>query len=614
MKRTWLILVSVFLVSGCTESNSSSSLSYPLLDCDPLVPDFCGYPFPSNVYTVEDSTTATGRRVRFGAEMLRGNDSRPWDYSDGFSAGTPILTYLPGASGNELGGPANIEQSLTESSPSILLDAETGELVPHWAKIDTRARGPEERSTMIRPAVRLRDDARYIVAFRGLTNDDGQVIEASQAFAALRDETESEDESVEARRALYRNIFSKLEEKGWTRGDLQIAWDFNTASDANNTAWLLHMRDTAFELIEERGGFEYTITEEEASTDEEAIDPENIAYRIFGTFKVPLFMSSPKPGSLLLLDENEMPIVNEEMPWADIPFEVLIPQSATETAAPIVEYGHGLFGEGDQIESGNFRSFMNEYNYIFVGADLQGMSSPDADAVRDALTSGTLSGAQTMWDRLHQGFLNHLVLLRMMKTTFAQDETYGQFVKGDEAYYYGISQGGIMGSVILALSSDVERGALGVMGMPYSLLVFRNNGGFDEFLTAIRLYYPDRRTNQLLIAMAQMPWDRVEPMGYAHHVTENTLPGVNPKEVLMRSAIGDRRPSGDDSGRAHPGEDDGGPAARLGPARRGNPRRDLGADLGRLYGKRQLLHRARLRPPGRAALQRATGWHLRRPA
>jgi hypothetical protein len=244
---------------------------------------------------------------------------------------------------------------------------------------------------------------------------------------------------------------------------------------------------------------------------------------------------------LLLLDENEMPIVNEEMPWADIPFEVLIPQSATETAAPIVEYGHGLFGEGDQIESGNFRSFMNEYNYIFVGADLQGMSSPDADAVRDALTSGTLSGAQTMWDRLHQGFLNHLVLLRMMKTSFAQDETYGQFVKGDEAYYYGISQGGIMGSVILALSSDVERGALGVMGMPYSLLVFRNNGGFDEFLTAIRLYYPDRRTNQLLIAMAQMPWDRVEPMGYAHHVTENTLPGVNPKEVLMRSAIGDHQ-------------------------------------------------------------------------
>ena len=97
-----------------------------------------------------------------------------------------------------------------------------------------------------------------------------------------------------------------------------------------------------------------------------------------------------------------------------------------------------------------------------------------------------------------------------------------------------------MGSVILALSTDIERGALGVMGMPYSLLVFRSVD-FDQFLTLIRLYYPDRRDNQLLLGMAQMPWDRVEPMGYAHHITENPLAGVNPKEVLMRSAIGDHQ-------------------------------------------------------------------------
>jgi len=550
MKRTWLILVSVFLVSACSESGTlegsggaggdGNGAAYPLLDCDPLVPDFCGYPFPSNVYTVEDSTTETGRRVRFGTEMLQGNDSHPWDYSDGFSAGTSILVFLPGASGAELGGPADIDQSLSESSPTILLDAETGDLVPHFAEIDALARNAGERSTMIRPVVRLRDDARYIVAFRNLTNDDGQVIEASPAFAALRDGTESADESVEARRALYEDIFSKLDDKGWTRGDIQIAWDFNTASDANNTRWLEHMRDTAFQLIEDDGGFKYTLTIEEASTDEGAIDPTNIAYRIFGTFKVPLFMSSTEPGSLLLLDENEMPIINAETPWAEIPFEVLIPQSATETAAPIIEYGHGLFGEKEQIESSHFRSFMNEYNYIFVGTDLQGMSGPDVDEVIDALGTGKFSGAQTMWDRLHQGFLNHLVLLRMMKTAFAEDATYGPYVKGDEAYYHGISQGGIMGSVILALSTDIERGALGVMGMPYSLLVFRSVD-FDQFLTLIRLYYPDRRDNQLLIGMGQMPWDRVEPMGYAHHVTENPLPGVNAKEVLMRSAIGDHQ-------------------------------------------------------------------------
>jgi hypothetical protein len=80
--------------------------------------------------------------------------------------------------------------------------------------------------------------------------------------------------------------------------------------------------------------------------------------------------------------------------------------------------------------------------------------------------------------------------------------------------------------------------------MPYSLLLFRSVD-FDMFLTAIRIFYPDYRMNQLLIGMAQMLWDRVEPTGYAHHISENTLPGVNsqevlnPKEVLMRAAVAD---------------------------------------------------------------------------
>jgi hypothetical protein len=571
MQRTWLILASALFVAACSSQGSGpidgnggaggdgggggeagdggtagnggaggQSFSYPHLDCDPLVPEYCGFPFPSNVYTIEDDTTVTGRRVRFLETFLRGNDSTPWDYSDGFSAGTPIMTQINGATGKELGGSEDIEQSLSNSSPTILLDAENGELVAHFAEIDSQARTAEERATMIRPAVRLRDNARYIVAIRNLTNEADEVIEASPEFAALRDDTPSDDESIEARRDLYEDIFEKLEEEGWDRSEVQMAWDFNTASDENNTRWLLHMRDTAFELIEQDGGFEYTIEPPELDTDEGAIDPANIAFRIFGTFKVPLFMSSPEPGSLLLLDENDMPMVNEETPWADIPFEVLIPQSAKTTPAPIIEYGHGLFGEKEQIQSSHFRSFMNQYNYIFVGTDLQGMSGPDVDAVIEALGSGKFSEVQTMWDRLHQGFLNHLILLRMMKTTFSQDPMVGQYVKGDEAYYHGISQGGIMGSVILAATDDVDRGALGVMGMPYSLLVFRSVD-FDQFLTLIRLFYPDRRTNQLLLGMGQMPWDRVEPMGWAHHVTDDAVGGVNTKEVLMRAAIADHQ-------------------------------------------------------------------------
>ncbi len=550
MARTWLILLSATLISACSSSSSDTGVTYPHLDCDPLVPEFCGYPFPSNVYTVEDEGTVTGRRVAFGEEFLQNNDSTPWDYSDGFSAGTPILTYLPGATDAVFGGVENIEQSLSDASPTLVLDAETGERIPHFGQIDVQALQepgvrPDEVSTIIRPVVRLRDNARYIVAFRNVTNADGAVIDAAEPFAALRDGTASADESIEARRELYEDIFAKIEAAGWSRDELQIAWDFNTASDENNTRWLLHMRDIAFELLED--GIEYTITRVDTEfpgdgANETALR-ENARARIFGTFRVPLFMTSPDPGSLLLLDENDMPMVNPDTPWTDIPFEVVIPMSASaENPAAIVEYGHGLFGEKEQIHTGggHFTTFMNEYNYIFCSTDLQGMSDPDFEVVVEALTAGKFSNVQTMWDRLHQGFLNHLVLLRMMKTSFANDPDFGQYVKADEAYYHGISQGGIMGTVVLATSNEIERGALGVMGQPYSFLLFRSVD-FDQFLVAIRLFYQDYRMAQLLIGLAQMPWDRVEPNGYSHHIVDNNLPDVNPKEVLMRTAIGDHQ-------------------------------------------------------------------------
>jgi len=565
MKQTWLIVLSLALMSACSSSESGTGgtaggggggaggsagegggggtggtpLTYPLLDCDPLVPEFCGYPFPSNVYAEEDASSPTGRRVSFGDEFMLGNDPAPWNKSDGFSAGSPLMTFLPGVATGQFAGPDDIEASLAADSPSIVLDVETGELVPHFAEIDIRAPSAEQRSTMIRPVVRLRDNARYIVAFRNVQNESAEEIEPSAGFAALRDGSSSDEESIEARRDLYEDIFTNLETAGWSRGDIQIAWDFNTASDQNNTEWLIHMRDTAFDLVAD--GIEYTIDSIESDTDGGAIDPSNIAFRVFGTFRAPNFMTTVDPGSFLVFGDDGLPMVNPDTPWMDVPFEILIPQSAkTEGPAAIVEYGHGLLGTKEQIQSSHFRSFMNEYNYTFCATDLIGMSDSDEVAIGLALATGNVSLLQTMFDRLHQGFLNYTLLLRMMKTTFAADEALGQYIKGDEAYYYGISQGGIMGSVLMAVSPDVERGALGVMGQPYSFLLFRSVD-FNQFLEIIKTQYPDFREQQFLIALFQMLWDRAEPNGYTHHVRENPLPGTNTKEVLTRVAIGDHQ-------------------------------------------------------------------------
>ncbi len=537
MKFVHLAMASL-LFGGCSgeepaPADEPEAPLYPTLDCDPIVPEFCGYPFPSNVYTVEDDTTPTGRRTSFGTGLMQGGDSGPWDRSDGFSAGSPILTQLPGAVGTGLVPSTRIPDSLLDDASTIILDTETGERVAHWAEIDVRARTEEERSLVIHPAVRLADNRRYIVAIRDVVDAAGAAIAPSPVFAALRDDTPSDEPSVDERRELYEDIFSQLEAAGVSRGDLQLAWDFTTASDENNTAWMLHIRDEAMGIVGD--GPEYTI--DSVDTD---FDPDNIAFRINGTVQVPLYMDADAPGSVLLFGDDGLPEINAETPFAQVPFEVLIPNSALTTPAPVLQYGHGLFGSRTQIESGHFRSFINEYNYVIFGVDLQGMSSTDVDPVTAALLKPDFAGLQTMFDRMHQGFLNSLVAMRMMKTSFADDATYGAYIDGDSAYYLGISQGGISGSPYLALSQDVERGALGVMGQPYSLLLMRSVD-FDQFLLLIALTWQDLRQQQLLVALTQPLWDRVEPTGYSHHVTANPLPGSEPKEVLMRVAIGDHQ-------------------------------------------------------------------------
>ena len=41
--------------------------------------------------------------------------------------------------------------------------------------------------------------------------------------------------------------------------------------------------------------------------------------------------------------------------------------------------------------------------------------------------------------------------------------------------------------------------------------------------------------------MVQMLWDRGEPNGYAHRMTDNPLPNTPPHEVLMNVGVGDHQ-------------------------------------------------------------------------
>ncbi|MBL8740389.1 MAG: hypothetical protein JNK04_04815, partial [Myxococcales bacterium] len=226
-----------------------------------------------------------------------------------------------------------------------------------------------------------------------------------------------------------------------------------------------------------------------------------------------------------------------------VEWELLIPQSALAAPSKLLQHGHGLLGSYDQIESEHFRTFCNTNNYSIFATKLVGMAEEDEAFIVGAISEGKVDDLTHMFDRMHQGTLNSLLLMTMMSRGMTADPTYGPYLDGSQRYYWGISQGGIAGGVYMALSKDVERGVLEVMGQPYNLLLNRSVD-FEPFFALVNLRYPDPRSQQQFLGLVQMGWDRVEPNGYTKYMFDDPFPGSPAnRRVLMRAAVGDHQVS-----------------------------------------------------------------------
>ena len=150
------------------------------------------------------------------------------------------------------------------------------------------------------------------------------------------------------------------------------------------------------------------------------------------------------------------------------------------TQSRYLQYGHGLFGSYTEIQSGYLRGFADEYGYILGGVDWIGLSAQDVPAVVTMLTfNGT--DFPIVPDRCHQGMLNALYFMKLLTSPkFIADDIFkfngtngAQHTVLSPPYkrnYYGNSQGGILGTVYMSLTTDVTHGTVGVPGNQHLLL------------------------------------------------------------------------------------------------------------------------------------------------
>lgn len=525
----------------------------PRPECENLNPNHCLLPWPSSRYLVDDPSSRTGKRLALPIEAMpvnRGHDPvdpTPYNTQDGFSPMTSMMTVFPGhIDPAGLADANHIERSLTDASPTVVLDAETGERVPHFAELDgwTDA-NPELRSFYIRPAVRLREDRSYIVAIRRLRTEAGDAVEPSDYFRALRDGTPGDDDELEGRRAHFEELFTTLTAAGVARDELVEAWDFHTGS--GETWWrdLITMRDDALERVGPRG-LGCTVT----AVEEDPTHPQTFRV-VRGTFTVPLYTESARPGTPIVRGPDGLPRANGT---AEAPFIAVIPNSARDRVAAgegparLLTFGHGLMGDAGELLGGFARNFTNNLGMVAVGTDWWGMSSGDIDTVAYALSD--FSTFPLVTGRLMQGVVNTLVLTRSFAgvcSELPELQLDGQpLIDVNERYFLGLSQGSIMGLTTAGVSTDIERFVLGVGGISYPVMIPRSVN-FPPYLIIMRTWYPSKLDRDLLMVAAAQLWDYSEPATYAPHVIADPLPGTPAKRILYQVGVNDAQVSNDAS-------------------------------------------------------------------
>jgi hypothetical protein len=530
--------------------------------CDFLIDERCILPYPSSYFLAPDASTPTGVRLAYPPDALPANtagrhvDPTDWNTLDGYSPGPMIMALFPDTgfpvdlAASNVAPQTDFARSLDPDHPTVLMDEATGERIPHFAEMDANTADVTRRLLIIRPGRRLEDGHRYLVAIRRLVDTQGTAIRARLPFRAYsRVGLDPVDDvagacgagcaaTVEQRRPAMAAVLGALASRGIDTGELILAWDFTTASTPALTGWIRSVRDQAFAL----GTPAFTVTK---VTDEFSA---TIYREIEGTFQAPLFMTADAPASRL----NLVGGVPAQNGFATVPFVVDIPRSVYDGTGPTTPgrpslWGHGLLGNRFQVRG--LAPFGNLYRFVMGGVDMQGMSDADLATIAGLVIPDS-SNFHFIPERLHQGFLNHLLLGRLMLDPvhgFNSDPAFQPGGTGvidtTEVYYSGGSQGGIFGVAIMSIAEDFKRGFLAVPGANYSTLLHRSID-FNPYLAISRIAYPDRLDEQLNVALIQQLWDRAEPQGYMNHLAAGDLssPPV-PHKILIHMSTCDSQVS-----------------------------------------------------------------------
>jgi hypothetical protein len=527
--RAWCLL----LVAAC---GGGGGVDVPP-ECNALGETGCVLPWPSSVYERDDASSPTGVRLDLPLGALPINfdgieiDPVHINERTGFSPMSQILvTFEHGIDPANLVGFDDIGRSLTDESPTVIVDMSTGERVAHFAEVDVNEVDRIGEQVMIlRPAVRLAGGTRYAVGIRASLRDKaGHALAPTDGFRAVRDGGSSGHARLDRVRKRMPEVIAAL---GVPKQDLILAFNFTTADDAALIADPLAARDAAMAVVGNADGVAYTI-----KSDVQAPEA-GIARIVRLEYVTPQIADLTGQGfhrgtdGKVVVDGTTTTVAS-----------IVIPSCATASnKAQIAIYGHGFFGGLDESTGSYIRAFAKSTCTVVVGGLWRGMSADDvADAV---LALNNLNRMHGFGERIWQGMVDFMTLTKLAKGKLARevlvDGAMQPIVDPSRIFYYGISQGAILGSTLYAYDPTLTRAVLGVGGANWAVM-FERSKNWAAYSLPLKGAYGGVMNSVILQQVIEMGLEPVDGGTIAPQIRAGGLPGAAPnKQYLMQMSMGD---------------------------------------------------------------------------
>jgi hypothetical protein len=533
----------------------------PAADCQPFGSRPCLLPFPDDLFTRPDPTTATGLRVDLpaaalpvttgGMRLLPGH----YDQLDGFSPGSTLIVHVPG-----LDSPAALARTgavglldmgagSAPTQPIVVIDERTGQRQLIWTELDPSGVPPADTDLVIHPGTSFTTGDTYVVALRNLRTAAGAPIPAPLWFERLRDARPLPAAEI-GQRSRYAQIFAVLKRAGIPRRSLYEAWDFTVGSTRSLTGRLLAIRNDAFAQLGDTNLADGVVQGRPplfTITGTAPLSPG--AHAVYGTFQVPCYLILCGPTATMGFHyaSRATDALPSQIPGrvATVAFTCTVPNVATPLSpARLSLFGDGFLSTYQNVTRPNIQELAVGHDIVFCSTDQWGLAGGDVGF--DDLAMTNLNLLPAMVDRMQQGALNMLYLGRLMinPAGLATDPAFqvggSPIIDTSALYYDGNSTGGIQGGIVTAVSPDVRRAVLGVTGIDWANLLIPRTLGIGGFGVITLAQYGDQSLYPVVLDLMQQIWDRGDPDGYAQHMTTAPLPDTPSHTVLMQVAYGDK--------------------------------------------------------------------------